>query len=35
VMPMEYRRALEEMQQRMEEDTTGLDVLEIGMRSAE
>jgi len=35
VMPLEYRRALEEMQQRMEEDTTGLDVLEIGMRSAE
>jgi len=35
VMPMEYRRALEEMEQRMKEDTTGLDVLEIGMRSAE
>ena len=35
VMPLEYRRALEEMQRRMEKDETGLDVLEIGMRSAE
>ncbi|MEL6287717.1 MAG: glutamate synthase large subunit [Pseudomonadota bacterium] len=31
VMPVEYRRALEEMTEAMKRDTTGLDDLEIGM----
>jgi glutamate synthase (NADPH/NADH) large chain len=32
VMPVEYRRALEEMTKHQEADTTGLDELEIGLR---
>ena len=32
IMPVEYRRALEEMAKHREADTTGLDVLEIGVR---
>ncbi|MBV1694468.1 MAG: glutamate synthase large subunit, partial [Hyphomicrobiales bacterium] len=32
VMPVEYRRALQEMAQHQDADTTGLDVLEIGVR---
>ena len=34
VMPVEYRRALKEMEKHQEADATGLDVLEIGMSSA-
>ncbi|MEC9367271.1 MAG: glutamate synthase large subunit, partial [Pseudomonadota bacterium] len=32
IMPVEYRRALQEMARHQEADTTGLDVLEIGLR---
>ncbi|GBE44894.1 ferredoxin-dependent glutamate synthase 1 [bacterium BMS3Bbin10] len=32
IMPVEYRRALEEMTKHQEADTTGLDELEIGLR---
>ncbi len=32
VMPVEYRRALEEMSKMQEADTTGLDVIEIGVQ---
>ena len=32
IMPVEYRRALEEMARHREADATGLDVLEIGVR---
>jgi len=32
IMPLEYRRALEEMSKHREADTTGLDELEIGLR---
>ncbi|MGE0612905.1 MAG: glutamate synthase large subunit, partial [Hyphomicrobiales bacterium] len=32
IMPVEYRRALQEMAKHQEADTTGLDVLEIGLR---
>jgi glutamate synthase (NADPH/NADH) large chain len=32
IMPVEYRRALEEMAKHREADTTGLDVLEVGVR---
>jgi len=32
IMPVEYRRALEEMTRHQEADTTGLDELEIGLR---
>jgi hypothetical protein len=31
-MPVEYRRALQEMTKHQEADTTGLDELEIGLR---
>jgi len=34
VMPVEYRRALKEMEKHQEADVTGLNVLEIGMPSA-
>ena len=32
VMPVEYRRALAEMTKHQEADTTGLDVIEIGLQ---
>ena len=32
IMPVEYRRALQEMTKHQEADKTGLDALEIGLR---
>jgi glutamate synthase (NADPH/NADH) large chain len=34
VMPVEYRRALEEMAKHQEADPTGLDKIEIGLRGS-
>ena len=35
VMPLEYRRALKEMEKHQDADTTGLSVLEIGVQKAD